>query len=130
MDREQGQMYTLTAYMVQGDGTDSKGRTVKNPRIFGYPKKNPTKKGLSVKVKKVVGFGQVDHLEIVCYGDSFADARKLKLKTGDLIDCHGRFQIDQGKKHPFPKIVINDPMQIRRFSFAKFCPTGLRDETL
>ena len=113
---EIGKSYPIIGYTVQGPSKNSKGRPVKNPRIFGYPKLKPTNKGLSIRVKKVTGFGQVDYLEIVCYGDSFQDAKKLNLQKGELVDCYGRYEVEEGKKFDFRKIVINDPMQIRRFS--------------
>ena len=113
---EEGKLQPFYGYTVQGDGVDKKGRKVKNPRIFGYPKKRPTMKGMSIRVKKVEGFGETSYLEVSCYGDAFEDAKKLKLQHGDKIDFFGRYNIEKGKKHDFPKVSVNDSMQIRIFS--------------
>ena len=114
-ERVEGKKYPFIGYTVQGDGYDSKGRKVENPRVFGYPKKKPTKKGLSIKVNQVIGFGEVDYLEVVCYGSAFDEVKALNLTKGDLIDFYGRFEIEHGTKLDFEKVVINDPLQIRRF---------------
>jgi hypothetical protein len=114
---ELGKSYPFYQFTVQGNGSDSKGRTVKNPRLFQFMTKGGVSQtGYSIRVKKVEGFGQTSYLEISCYNGALKDAKRLKLDKGDVIDFYGIYDEVQGKKQIFRKVSINDHLQIRRFS--------------
>jgi len=121
MSYEDGQKVTMFGFTVQGDSQDAKQRLVKNPRIFEYEdsKTKAKAKAISIKVKQIMGFGETLYLEVCCFGDAFKDAKALKLKAGDQIDFHGRYQIVKGKKLDFHKVNLNDSQQIRIFSGRK-----------
>ena len=115
---EDGTEYLFNEFTVTGDYHRKDGTLVRNPHVFKFPVEGKRKheSGLSIRVKKVIGFAQKTFLEVSLYNDAFNEAKELKLAHGEKIDFYGLFSIEKGFKRDFEKVSINDAMQIRRFT--------------
>lgn len=117
-DYVDGNEYSFSGFTVTGDYHRKDGTLVRNPHVFKFPVEGQRKheSGLSIRVKKVVGFAQKNFLEVSFYNDAFSEAKALKLKHGEKIDFFGLFSVEKGFKRDFEKVSINDALQIRRFT--------------
>ena len=81
---EIGKEILFTEFTVQGQTTTKKGKIEPNPRPFKYNKKGERTKqnGIAVKVKRILGMGKKEHLEINCYGESAVEVKALNLQHG------------------------------------------------
>lgn len=118
---QNGNDYLFNEFTVTGDYRRKDGTLVKNPHVFKFPVEDRKTKasGISIRVKKVTGFAKKTYLEVSLYNDAFTEVKELKLKPGEKIDFYGLFTIGKGFKRDFPKVSINDSMQIRRFAGRK-----------